>query len=98
MKLSILSLLSLSLALALALANPIAEPETDLELDKRASCIVLNAGKFYGGTCVDVKKGKQCENGLLVTGWCGGGNTIICCVKGYKIGAPAANSGFGDAP
>lgn len=89
---TLITLLSLILPL---LANPIT---TESELEKREDCIVLDGGKFYGGRCVDVKKGKQCEGGLLVTGWCGGGNTNICCVKGFLIGKPKAKTGLGDAP
>ncbi len=76
----------------LVAANPL---NTDVELEKRASCLAVHAGKFFGGTCVDVRKGKQCENGLLVTGWCGGGNTIICCIKGKTMCNPGSNSGIG---
>ncbi|PVH72268.1 hypothetical protein DL98DRAFT_660171 [Cadophora sp. DSE1049] len=53
-----------TLAATLVSGNPLS---TEVDLEKRASCIAFHAGKFFGGTCVDVRKGKQCVNGLLVT-------------------------------
>lgn len=91
----VISIFSLvALASTLVASNPL---NTEVDLEKRASCLAVHAGKFFGGTCVDVRKGKQCVNGLLVTGWCDGGNTIICCIKGKAMCDPGANSGIGDA-
>ncbi|KAK0115702.1 hypothetical protein ONS95_000032 [Cadophora gregata] len=83
-----------TLTATLVAGNPLS---TEVDLEKRASCIAFHAGKFFGGTCVDVLKGKQCVNGLLVTGWCDGGNTIICCIKGKAMCDPGANTGIGNA-
>lgn len=82
-----------------------AHPSTDASsLEKRESCKVCVAGppgsiaKCYPGTCVDVRKGKQCPKGLLITGHCSGGNTNICCIKDQWIGLAGATQGFGSAP
>ncbi|KAG4433601.1 hypothetical protein IFR05_010904 [Cadophora sp. M221] len=91
----VISILSLvALASTLVASNPLS---AEVDLEKRASCLAVHAGKLFGGTCVDVRKGKQCVNGLLVTGWCDGGNTIICCIKGKTMCDPGATSGIGDA-
>ena len=97
MKLSLLTLLAITGALVAA--NPVAVPDAGIdiaevvkrtegaELEKRASCRVYNAGiNSWPGTCVDVRKGNQCKHGLLVTGFCEGGNTIICCIKDQWLG------------
>jgi hypothetical protein len=94
----------IALILTFTTGNPIADPTeasslNDIEsspIEKRAaSCIVKQGSNKYKGTCVDVRKGKQCQGGLLVTGFCKGGNTNICCLKGYLIGA---RTGWGGKP
>ena len=75
--------------------EPLSPSESSLEKRAAKKCTAKSNGKKYSGTCVDVRKGKQCANGLLLTGFCKGGNTIICCLKGYVVGAKI---GFGNAP
>lgn len=76
MKLSFYLLTLTLFHVSVAVPTAIGSASDKEELEARAEkCIVANNLKFYGGTCVDTRQAKQCAGGLLVTGWCGGGNT-----------------------
>jgi hypothetical protein len=85
-----LSIYTLSFIATLALASPTTSPSLDdavsalvpraLPKENESCKVNIKFATDQKGTCLNSNKGNTCSEGLFVRGYCGGGNSVMCCI------------------